>query len=228
MSFSPTESLIGVVTLVLSTIGLPGLFALMTVESIGIPPLPSEVILPFAGFLVAEGIYPLVPTLLVALVGGLVGAYIAYAVGRWGRERLLHVGIGRLRLEPHHLERMDRFFARRGEVTVAVARCAPVVRSYVSYPAGTAKMNPVKFGVYTLVGSTPFVLGLVYAGIELGAHWSVVTNDLQYFDLAFWVLVIAGVAYLALVMAGVLRPSWLEHPRPVEPSPTEGPAPPPR
>jgi len=221
MSFSPTESLIGAVTLVLTTIGLPGLFALMTVESFGIPPLPSEIILPFAGFLVAEGVYGFVPAVVVALAGGLVGAFIAYAVGRWGRERILALGLGRLRLEQRHLDRMDRFFARRGEVTVAVARCLPVVRSYVSYPAGTARMNPVKFGLYTLAGSTPFAVGLIYAGTVLGADWSVVTNDLHYLDLVFLGLVVAGVAYLALVVAGVLRPRWLAR----EPPP-EGPIPP--
>ncbi len=226
MSFSLTAELIGLVTFVMSTIGLPGLFALMTVESFGIPPLPSEVILPFAGFLVAEGVYPLVPTVLVALVGGLLGAYIAYAVGRWGRDRILGLGVGHLRLEPRQLDRMDRFFARRGEITVAVARCLPVVRSYVSYPAGTARMNPAKFGLYTLLGSTPFALGLIYAGYELGDHWSTLAGEFGYFDVAIIVLVAAAVAYLALVVAGVLTPSWLKGPPPAdEPNAPDPPSP---
>jgi membrane protein DedA with SNARE-associated domain len=225
MTFSPLAAVLSLVTSILSTVGLPGLFALMAVESFGIPPLPSEVILPFAGFLIAEGIYPLAPAILVALIGGLVGAYIAYAVGRWGRDRITHLGIGRLRVDPSHLDRMDRFFARRGELTVAVARLVPVVRSYVSYPAGTARMNPVKFGAYTLLGSTPFALGLIYAGIVLGANWNRVTQDLQTFDLVFLALVIAGIVYFALIVVGVVRPKWLAP----SPAPSEPPsrAPPP-
>ncbi|HTW56292.1 MAG TPA: DedA family protein [Thermoplasmata archaeon] len=205
---------------ILSTIGLPGLFALMVVESFGIPPLPSEVILPFAGFLVAEGVYSWEAAVVTAIAGALVGSFIAYGVGRWGRERATGLGLGAMRLEPRHLERMDRFFARYGEVTVAVARVIPIVRAYISYPAGAAEMSPVRFGVYTTVGAIPFTLALVYAGIVLRAHWTVVASYFTVLDPIVIALLAAAIVYFALLVAGVITPGWppRRRPRGVSPS----------
>ena len=201
-------SVIDVITTVMTTIGIPGLLALMAVESFGIPPIPSEVILPFAGFLIAEGTFNLGWALAAALLGGLLGSYAAYAVGRWWRHRMLGLGIGHLRLQPHHLDRVDRFFARRGEMAVGLGRLVPVVRSYISYPAGTARMEPVRFGVYTLLGSVPFTLALVYAGIALGSRWQVLSSYFRYFDLPLVALVGVAVVYLILQIAGVFQPGW--------------------
>src|SRR5579863_10543909 len=103
MAFSLVGEVVNLVIWVLSTIGLPGLFALMVVESFGLPPIPSEVILPFSGFLIAEGTFPLGPTIAIALAGGLVGSYLGYALGRWGRHRITGLGLGALRIQPSHL-----------------------------------------------------------------------------------------------------------------------------
>ncbi|MGD0249305.1 MAG: hypothetical protein ABSB97_00200, partial [Thermoplasmata archaeon] len=92
MTFSLIGSVVDIITTILTTVGLPGLFALMVVESIGIPPIPSEVVLPFTGFLVAEGTFSLGGSLAVALAGGLVGSFTAYAIGRWWRERITGLG----------------------------------------------------------------------------------------------------------------------------------------
>jgi membrane protein DedA with SNARE-associated domain len=200
VTFSLVGTVVGLIITVLTTVGLTGLFALMTVESFGVPPLPSEVILPFAGFLIATGVFPLVPTVIVALAGGLTGAYIAYSVGRWWRDRITHVGLGPIRLEERHLARMDRWFALHGEVTVALSRCVPVVRAYISYPAGTAEMPPVRFGVYTLLGSIPFTLGLVYAGIVLGSRWNTVEQDLAPLDYAVYAAIVLGAVYLLVFL----------------------------
>ena len=208
MSFSIIGSVVDVITTIMSTVGIPGLLALMVVESFGLPPVPSEIVLPFAGFLVAQGTFYLGWTLAAALAGGLIGSFAAYAVGRWWRHRILGLGIGRLRLEPRHLDRMDRFFARRGEATVALSRLVPVVRSYISYPAGTARMEPVRFGVYTLLGATPFTLALVYAGMVLRSHWDTVSSYFRYFDVVLIALVVAVVVFLLLQVAGVLAPGW--------------------
>jgi len=192
----------------------------MVVESFGIPPIPSEVILPFAGFLVAGGTFPLVPTAVVAVTGELVGTFAAYAAGRWGRERITGVGLGALRLQPKHLARMDEFFARRGPSTVALARLVPVLRSYISYPAGAAGMRPVRFGLYTLIGTTPFDLGLLYAGFVLRDHWSLISSYFQLLDDVCIAILAVGVAYLVLLVVGLLAPGWpprLRH----RPSPTE-------
>ncbi len=208
MSFSLVGSVIDLIVTILSVVGLAGLFGLMVVESFGIPPLPSEVILPFAGFLIASGTFPLLPTIVLALAGALVGSCIAYAIGRWWRHRITGLGVGSLRLEPRHLERMDRYFAERGEVTVAVCRMIPVVRAYISYPAGTSRMSPTKFVAFTLAGTTPFVLALLYAGIVLRADWTVITSYFQYLDYAVFALIGIVVAYVVLQIVGVLAPGW--------------------
>ncbi|HLN51306.1 MAG: DedA family protein [Thermoplasmata archaeon] len=208
MVFSLVGEVVNLIVWILQTIGLPGLFVLMMVESFGIPPIPSEVILTFSGFLVAEGIFPLPGAIAVALVGGLVGSYVAYALGRWGREKITGIGLGALRIEPSHLERMDRWFSRHGEVTVALARLVPVVRSYISYPAGTARMEPVRFGIYTTVGSTPFVLVLLYAGIVLRSRWATITSYFTLLDYAFGALAGLAVVYLVLLVMGWVEPGW--------------------
>ena len=208
MSFSLVGEVVNLVVWILSTIGLPGLFALMVLESFGLPPVPSEVILPFSGFLSVEVVFPLGWTIVVALAGGLVGAFAGYAVGRWGRRRITGVGLGALRIQASHLERMDRWFARHGEVTVVLARLVPVVRSYISYPAGTARMDPVRFGVYSTIGATPFTLLLLYAGIVLRSHWATVSSYFGVLDYAAAGLIGVAVVYLALLIGGWLAPGW--------------------
>jgi membrane protein DedA with SNARE-associated domain len=208
MTFSIFGSLVGSITLFLTVVGLPGLVALMAVESFGIPPIPSEIILPFAGFLVAEGTLPLDGTIIAALAGGLLGAFAAYALGRWWRSRLAGFGVGYLRIREDDLQRMERWFAQQGQVTVALARVVPGVRSYISYPAGTARMNPVRFGVYSLVGSIPWTLTLLYAGIVLGANWKSIERYFFPIDVAIVVGLLALGTYLVLLAVGELAPGW--------------------
>lgn len=199
------ETVVSFVLTVLQDGGLPALVALMAVESFGIPPLPSEVILPFAGFLVWEGHYSFPAAVLAALVGSLIGSYVAYAVGRWGR-RLLVTGPSFLRLEPRHLDRMDDWFRRHGESTVLVARLLPVVRSYISYPAGAARMEPVRFGGFTAVGATPFIAAFVYAGVLLGASWDTIVPYLQYADDAAIVVIVVGAVWFVARWRGWIGP----------------------
>ncbi len=201
-------SITGLVVATLAAAGLVGLFGLVAVSNFGIPPLPSEVILPFAGFLVAEGTFPLFGTLAVALVAGLVGSFAGYAVGRWGRERLTGAGLGRLRIEPSHLARVDTYFARHGESTVGLLRLVPVLRAYISFPAGTARMDPVRFGIFTFLGSVPYTLALLYAGILLRSHWGVISAYFVYLNVPLLALIAVGVVYLALLIAGVIAPGW--------------------
>jgi len=226
VTLSIVGSLVWFVITVMTYIGLPGLFLLMALESFGIPPLPSEVILPFAGFLVAEGVFGLGATIFVALAGGLVGAFAAYAVGRWGRTWLTTRSFGPFRLDPKQIARVDDWFARRGELTVAATRLVPVIRSYISYPAGFARMKPWKFGVYTMLGATPFTLGFLYAGIVLQGDWTVIEGYFQLLDIVFLGLVVAGAVYLVLVLSD--RITWGWPPKRVRPEPgPEGDASPP-
>ncbi len=222
-------SLVWVITTVLTFVGLPGLFALMFLESFGIPPIPSEVVLPFTGYLIAEGTFPFAGAVAVAIGGALAGAYAAYAVGRWGRHRITGIGLGRLRLEQRHLDRVDRYFDRYGEVTVSVGRLVPIVRAYISYPAGTAEMKPFRFGVYTVAGSIPFTLVMIYAGFVLKSNWTVVSSYFTYLDYPLIAAVVLIVLLLLLEVVGVLAPGWPPR-RAVKPgSPEPGaPVPPPR
>lgn len=126
------ETVVSVITRVLRWGGYPGLFGLMTVESFGIPPIPSEVILPFTGFLVAMGLMTFGAALSTAVAGALAGCFIAYAVGRWGRDWITTRAPARLRLDPRHLARMDQWFAHHGEAMVAMARLMPIIRAYIS------------------------------------------------------------------------------------------------
>ncbi len=187
------QEVVSGITWVLRLGGYPGLFGLMTVESFGIPPIPSEVILPFTGFLIAMGILTFGGALLTAEVGALLGAFLAYAVGRWGRNWITTRAPSRLRIDPRHLARVDDWFARHGQLMVAVARMLPVVNAYISYPAGTAEMNPVKFGAFTVIGGIPFIAGLLYAGVLLRKHWNILV---PYFNYADYAIVVAIALFL--------------------------------
>jgi len=208
VTFPLIEDVIGAATFLMSTIGLPGLFFLMALSVFGFSPIPAEFILPLAGFLVANGTFSFGWAVGVSLAATMVGAYAGYAIGLWGRDRLTGIGLGHLRIEASHLAWMDRFFAKYGELTVALARNVPVVRSYISYPAGTAKMEPARYGVYTLLGSTPYTVGLIWAGMLLRSDWVVLASYFQLLDLPLLAVIVAVVVYLGLQVVGVLAPGW--------------------
>jgi membrane protein DedA with SNARE-associated domain len=207
MTFSIVGSVVAIIILVLGAIGLPGLFALTAVEGFGFP-LPSEVILPFAGFLVAEGTFSFPGAVVAAVLGELSGAFAAYFVGLRWRHHLERLSFGPLRIEPRHLEAMDRFFGRHGEATVALARLVPVVRSYVSYPAGTSRMPLSRFGLYTLAGLVPFDLAFLSLGLLLRAHWSTIESWFGWFDDAALAIVVVGGVYLYLVLTERIETGW--------------------
>lgn len=221
MAFSLIAALVSATTTVMGAIGLPGLFALMAVSVFGFSPIPTEVILPFAGFLVVDGTFSFTWAMTAALAGTMVGAYAGYAVGLWWRDRITGIGLGRLRIEAKHLEMVDRFFAEHGEAAVALFRMVPVLRSYISYPAGTARMEPVRFGVYTLIGSAPYTAAFVLAGMALKSNWVVISSYFQYLDIPFLAIVVAVVVILVLQVMGVLAPGW--PPRRARPPPMASP-----
>ncbi|MBW4036145.1 MAG: DedA family protein [Proteobacteria bacterium] len=154
----------------ISTLGYAGIAVLMALESACIP-IPSEVILPFAGYLVSTGRFDL---WLVAIVGALgcnIGSTIAYAVGYAGGRPLVERFGRYILLDQAELTRVEGFFARYGSVTVLVSRMLPVVRTYIALPAGMARMNFWKFQAYTFIGSLPWCLALAYVGFRLGKAW---------------------------------------------------------
>ena len=177
--------------------GYPGVALLMFAENL-FPPIPSEVILPLAGFLVYQGELRFVPALVVATVGSLAGALVLYALGRWGG-RTLVLRYGRLlRVRESDLDRADAWFDRYGEAVVLLGRMVPGVRSLVSIPAGLAEMPVKRFVVLTVLGSGAWNTLLIGAGWQLGENWSRLSGVVGSVSNA--VLAILAVAVVVLVM----------------------------
>jgi membrane protein DedA with SNARE-associated domain len=189
---SITAPLVNAATDVIDSAGLPGVFGLMLLESACIP-IPSEATMLFAGFNVSEGNMTLFGIVAAGVLGNLVGSWIAYAAGYYGRiellekNRLIHVG-------PRQLERADSWFQRYGDATVFFTRMLPIVRTFISLPAGVARMPFWRFTVFTVAGCIPWVLMLGLIGREVGDRWDEWNDRLHYFDYA----VAAGLVALAV------------------------------
>jgi membrane protein DedA with SNARE-associated domain len=181
--------------------GLAGIFALMAIASACIP-IPSEVVMLFAGFAVADPgqsashhHLTMVGVVLAGLLGTMVGSWVAYAVGRGGRLELLERHGAKLHMGPTQIGRADRWFQRHGEATVLFGRLVPLLRAFVSLPAGVAKMPLGRFSLFSLIGTVPWVLGLALAGNALGGDWTTVRKGFEYVDYAIVVIVVVGIAY---------------------------------
>jgi len=184
-------------TRVIDAAGYAGILWLMFLESL-IPPIPSEGILPFVGFLIAEGRMAAPSALGVASLGSLAGALAFYALGRWGGRPLVRRYGRLLRLDERSLDKAEDFFGRRGGVTVLVARFVPVVRPLIAIPAGLAKMRLVPFCVYTLVGAVLWNGLLILAGWALRRNWDTVMGYTKWLDIAV-IVAAAGLAVLLVV-----------------------------
>lgn len=202
---SVTESLFNIAWHFVRDGGLPAIFLLMAAESACIP-IPSEATMMFAGFAVADpgGSHAhhhltLFAVILVGVLGNLVGSWIAYAVGRAGRVELIERHGRWLHIKPSHIAWADRWFTRYGAPAVFFSRMLPIVRTFISLPAGVAKMPFWRFTVLTIAGSVPWVLGLAIAGNAVGANWMSVRKGFTYVDYA-----IVAIAALAIAWA-VLR-----------------------
>jgi membrane protein DedA with SNARE-associated domain len=188
------DPLVRAATDVIDATGLAGIFALMTLESACVP-VPSEAIMLFAGFNVSEGNLTLFGVVAAGVLGNLAGSLIAYAAGYYGRielldrNRVIHVS-------RRHLEWADRWFERHGSATVFFTRMLPVIRTFISLPAGVARMPLGRFVVFTLAGSIPWVLMLAIVGREVGDRWDEWKDNLHYFDYAVIAAIVIAVAYL--------------------------------
>jgi len=162
--------LIHFVTQVIGSLGYAGIAALMGIESACIP-LPSELIMPFAGYLVYTGRFSLFWAATAGAIGCNLGSVIAYWVGAVGGRPLV-MRYGRWVLMSHHdLDRMTQFFEKYGTITVLLGRLLPVVRTFIAFPAGVARMPQLRFHIYTFIGSWPWCFGLAYVGMKLGEKW---------------------------------------------------------
>jgi membrane protein DedA with SNARE-associated domain len=193
---SVTDSLVTFATNVVSDLGVAGVFVLMTLESACIP-IPSEATMLFAGFGVAKGDHTLFAITAAGVAGNLVGSWLAYAVGWFGRVEVLERHGSKLHIKPAHLEWADRWFARYGAPAVFFSRLLPIVRTFISLPAGVARMPFWRFTALTVVGCVPWVLALALIGRHVGASWEDWKDHLHYVDLA--VLAAIGIAIVLLV-----------------------------
>jgi membrane protein DedA with SNARE-associated domain len=164
------EILSGFIVAVISALGYGGVVLLMAVESACVP-LPSEIIMPFAGYLVYAGRFNLWAVGLAGAVGCVLGSLVAYWVGSRGGRPLIEKYGKYVLVSKHDLDLADRWFARYGEVIVFASRLLPVVRTFIAFPAGIARMNLTRFVIYTFLGSLPWCIGLAYVGQILGEQW---------------------------------------------------------
>jgi membrane protein DedA with SNARE-associated domain len=192
---SLTDPIVEVATDVVAELGLVGVFVLMTLESACIP-VPSEATMLFAGFNVSDGEYSLFAAVAVGSVANLVGSWIAYAVGYYGRIDILEKHGRKLHIKPSHLEWADRWFERHGDATVFFTRMLPIIRTFISLPAGVARMPFWRFSVLTLAGCVPWVLMLTWIGKAAGDNWEDWKDSLHYFDYLVAAGIVGGVIYL--------------------------------
>ena len=181
---------------VIKDTGLAGVFLLMAAGSACIP-IPSEAVMLFAGFNVSNGDQTLIGITLAGLAGNLVGSWIAYAAGYYGRVDLLEKN-RLIHLSPSRLATVDRFFERHGDAAVFWCRLLPVVRAFISLPAGVARMPFWRFTWLTALGSLPWVLGFGIFGNAVGDQWDKWRNHLQYLDYAVLAAVVALAVYLVV------------------------------
>jgi membrane protein DedA with SNARE-associated domain len=190
-----TDRLVDFAVNVVGDLGLGGVFVLMLLESACIP-IPSEATMLFAGFNVDKGEYSLFAAVGVGVLANLVGSWISYAVGYYGRVDVLEKHGHKLHIKPEHLAWADRWFERWGAPAVFFSRMLPIIRTFISLPAGVARMPFWRFTVLTLLGCIPWVFMLTFIGKQAGANWESWKNSLHYVDYAVAALIVIGAIWL--------------------------------
>ena len=182
---------------VISGMGYWGIVLLMAIESACIP-LPSEIIMPFAGYLVSTGRFELFAAATAGAIGCNLGSIVAYEIGRRGGRPLAEKFGRYVLIGPGELDTADRFFKRFGSIAVLIGRLLPVIRSFIAFPAGVARMPLVPFHLYTFLGSWPWCFGLAWVGMKLGDKWNSdprVKAAFHSADLVIGLVVVAAIAF---------------------------------
>ncbi len=186
--------LAGFVIATISNLGYGGIVLLMAIESACIP-LPSEIIMPFAGYLVFKGEMQLWAVALAGAVGCVLGSFVAYYAGAWGGRPFVEK-YGKYILVSHHdLAMADRWFQRHGDITIFVGRLLPVIRTFIAFPAGISRMAMGRFVIYTFVGSYIWCWGLAWVGLTLGQNWNTLGVYFHRFDAAIGVVLLLGLIW---------------------------------
>ena len=177
-----TEFIIKWALELIDSIGYVGVAILMALESM-IAPVPSEAVMPPAGMLIHDGKFTWFGVIFAASLGSIIGSLVSYYIGKWGGRPIIEKYGKYLLLDKHDLEITENFFKRKGELTIFFSRFIPVVRHFISIPAGMGNMNIVKFLIYTTIGATIWNSTLAYAGYELGKNWEIILKYREPIDL---------------------------------------------
>jgi membrane protein DedA with SNARE-associated domain len=186
--------LFGFISSLIATTGYAGITLLMAIESACIP-LPSELIMPFAGYLVYTGKMNLFWAATAGAIGCNLGSLVAYEIGYYGGRPLVEKYGRWILMGRRELDWADRFFHSRGDLAVVIARMLPVIRTFIALPAGVARMPRGKFHIYTFIGSWPWCFGLAYLGMKLGENWRSLGKYFHQFDAIIGVLLLAAIAW---------------------------------
>lgn len=193
-----TEKILGAVFIFVQSLiaatGYGGIVILMGIESACIP-LPSELIMPFAGYLVFSGEMKLLLAATAGAIGCNLGSLVAYEIGSYGGRPLVEKYGRWILLGRHDLDLADRFFTRWGDFAVFFARLLPVVRTFIALPAGIARMPRARFHIYTFLGSWPWCLGLAWFGMKLGENWRGIAKYFHRFDAVIVVVLVMGIIW---------------------------------
>lgn len=192
-----TEFLAEYITLFIQDTGYISVFALMVMESMVLP-VPSEAVMPFAGFLIATRHFTFTGVIIFSTLGSIVGSLISYVIGFYGGEPFVDKYGKYLLLNKSELNKTHRFFEKYGQITIFISRFIPVIRHLISLPAGLGKMNIVKFSAYTILGAGLWNAFLAYAGYYLKQNWELVMKYSKYFDIAVIVILAALLVYFIL------------------------------
>lgn len=178
----------------ISTIGYFGVFLLMAMESMVVP-IPAELVMPFAGFLVSQGRFNMALVFASSSLGSLIGSFLSYYMGKMGGNRfVIHFG-KYLLLDLADLKKTEDWFKRKGEKTIFIGRLIPVVRHLISIPAGIGRMHMRKFGLYTFIGASLWNMFLAYLGYILGQNWNKIRHYTEPVSIGVVLLLLAGFAY---------------------------------
>lgn len=200
-----TETLCAYNTLFIQKCSYVGVFVLMALESM-IAPVPSELVMPFAGFLIFTGHFDPVWVMVASSLGSIVGSLLSYGMGVLGEPVVLRYG-RYLLLNQHHLEWTKKFFNRHGGKTIFISRFIPVVRHLISIPAGTARMPLVPFITYTAIGATMWNGFLTYCGVRLKENWRLIQEYTHILDFLVIAALLAGVAYFVVKVKNSRKPA---------------------
>lgn len=185
------SALAGLIIATISRFGYMGIFLLMAIESACIP-LPSEIVMPFSGYLAFTGALGLWQAALAGALGCVLGSMIAYYAGSLGGRPLLEKYGRYVLVSMRDLNTAQRWFQRYGDIIIFLGRLLPVIRTFIALPAGIARMPVWRFIIYTFAGSYLWCLGLAWIGLKLGQHWDTLGTYFHRFDTVIGVLLMAG------------------------------------